>query len=35
MEYGILLVGRKGTFTAPIKEGVEVGDVLKRHSWLV
>jgi len=31
----VFLVGRKGTFTAPIKEGVEIGDVFKRHSWMV
>jgi len=35
MEYRILLVGRKGTFMAPIKEEVEVSDVLKRHGWLM
>jgi len=31
MKYGVLLVGRIRAFTAPIKEGVEVGDIFEGH----
>jgi len=33
-EYGVLLVGRKRTFTAPIKEGVKISNILEGHSWI-